>query len=311
MSKIISRLEVLPVRNAFKYEAHDFTKWLEANIDALADRLSIQLTVVQRENSVGDFKVDLLCEDSFGHPVIIENQLERTDHDHLGKMLTYLVNLGATTAIWITTEPRNEHQRVVEWLNESTPADVSFFLVKVEAVRIGESPFAPLFTVLVSPDIQSKQIGEKKKEWAERHFKRLEFWRSLLEKCKLRTKLFANVSPGRNNWIGVSAGKSGIRLNFVLWKDSAAIELYIDHDTEGQGNKRIFDQLFREKAEIELEIGEGFEWERLDDKRACRIRKEFVGTGFLHEDQWNELQEKLLEGMIRLDWAFRERVSKL
>jgi len=108
----IGRVEILPIRKAFPKEAHNFTKWLENHIESLADRLDMTLTVIQREKAVGDFNVDLLCEDGAQRPVIIENQLERTDHDHLGKLLTYLVNLGASTAIWVTSDPRPEHERV-------------------------------------------------------------------------------------------------------------------------------------------------------------------------------------------------------
>ncbi|OPY13846.1 MAG: hypothetical protein A4E69_01464 [Syntrophus sp. PtaB.Bin138] len=109
----IGKLEVVSVRKAFPHEALHFTKWLEAHIDALSKRLNISLSVEQREQSAGDFSIDLLCEDGDGKPVIIENQLEKTNHDHLGKLLTYLVNRSASTAIWITTEPRQEHQKVI------------------------------------------------------------------------------------------------------------------------------------------------------------------------------------------------------
>ena len=106
----IGKLDVVPVRDAFRHEAHNFTQWLETNIDALSERVGIELIVLEREKSVGSFNVDLFCEDSNGNYVIIENQLERTDHDHLGKLLTYLVNLEARTAIWVTPEVRPEHE---------------------------------------------------------------------------------------------------------------------------------------------------------------------------------------------------------
>jgi hypothetical protein len=127
--KPIGRLTIESVRKAFPNEARDFTRWLEAHIEDLSKRLGMDLTVVEREKEVGDFNVDLLCEDDQGRRVIIENQLERTNHDHLGKLLTYLVNLEASVAIWLATEPRPEHQKVIDWLNESTAADLSFYLV--------------------------------------------------------------------------------------------------------------------------------------------------------------------------------------
>ena len=162
----VSKLEVVPIREAFRHEAHAFTVWLETNIDALSSRIGRELTVLEREKSVGSFNVDLFCEDENGSYVIVENQLERSDHDHLGKLMTYMVNLEAKTAIWVTPDIRPEHQRVIDWLNESTSADYSFYLVRIEAVRIDNSPYAPLFTVLAAPDEQIREIGETKKELA-------------------------------------------------------------------------------------------------------------------------------------------------
>ncbi len=308
----IGKLEVTSVRKAFPHEALHFTKWLEEHIDALAERLKMTLTVEQREQAVGDFSVDLLCEDAEGRPVIIENQLERTDHDHLGKMLTYLVNLTASTAIWITTEPRAEHQKVVDWLNESTPSDVSFYLVRVEAVRIGESPFAPLFTVLSGPDRQTKEIGEKKKEWADRHYKREEFWKSLLEVCNQKTKLFSNISAGKENWIGTGAGKSGVSFNFSVTMDSGGAELYIDFDrTDGKKNKLIFDELYKQKDAIEQEFGDVLEWQRLDERRACRIKKTVKSGGLSSVESWSTLHDAMVDAMIRLEKALRSRLDKI
>src|SRR5262245_52895332 len=185
---LVGRVKFEPIRDVFRDEARHFTTWLEQNLEALADRLGLKLSVVQREKAVGDFNVDLLCEDEEGRPVIVENQLEKTDHDHLEKLLTYLVNLEASSAIWVTPEPRPEHAKVIDWLNENTAADLSFYLVRVEAARISDSLPAPLFTVLAGPTEQGKEVGEKKKEWADRHYKRIEFWKELLEKRKKRSE---------------------------------------------------------------------------------------------------------------------------
>jgi len=267
---------------------------------------------VQREKAVGEFNVDLLCEDSSGHPIIIENQLEKTDHDHLGKLLTYLVNLDARAAIWVTGEARAEHQKVVEWLNENTAADLFFFLVKVDAVRIGDSPAAPLFTILVGPNQQAKELGENKKEWAERHVKRLEFWKGLLEKSKEKTKLFANITPGRNSWLSTGAGKSGITFGYAILMDWGGVELYIDHDHEtGAKNKAIFDSLASQKAAIEKDFGGPLEWQRLDDKRASRIQKGFTDGGLARPETWPQLQEEMIDGMIRFNEALRGRLAKI
>ncbi len=308
---VVSRIELEDLRKVFSNEATSFTPWLESHIDALAERLGMDLSVEQREKDVGDFSVDLLCEDSDGRKVIIENQLERSDHDHLGKLLTYLVNLDAATAIWITPDPRPEHMKVIDWLNESTAADIAFYLVKVEAIRIGESPIAPLFTVFAKPDVQTKEIGDKKKEWAERHYQRMEFWKGLLEKSNQKTKIFSNISPGRYHWIGAGAGKSGLSFNFVIWKDMGASELYIDYDRDtGEINKQIFDALYAQKDEIEKETGK-LEWDRLDAKRASRIRKIFKDGGLTEPDKWPELQDKMIGTMIALHKTIKPRLAKI
>ena len=139
MTQQVGLLVTVEPRQLFRNEAGDFTTWLEEHIEVLGDRLGLTLSNAEREQAVGSFSVDLRAEDGDGRLVVIENQLERTDHDHLGKVLTYLVNLEAKTAIWVSPAPRPEHMRVVQWLNEITPVDVAFYLVKVEAVRIEDS----------------------------------------------------------------------------------------------------------------------------------------------------------------------------
>lgn len=307
----IAKIEIVPIREAFAHEAVNFTYWLEQNIDALADRLGFDLTVIEREKSVGSFNVDLFCEDANGNTVIIENQLERTDHDHLGKLLTYMVNLEAKTAIWVATEVRQEHQRVIDWLNEATPADMSFHFVKVEAIRIGNSPYAPLFTILSRPDEQTREIGEQKKELAARHVKREEFWTRLIERSKGRTNLFENRSPSRDHWLGIGAGKTGCQFNYQILKDRAAIEFYIDVGDQ-EKNKRIFDSLYSELEAIEAECGSSLDWRRLDDKRSSRIVMYITGKGSLDEiEKWDQLQDLMIEAMIRVDSAFRKRLRRI
>jgi hypothetical protein len=138
----------------------------------LRDQLGLDLTVVEREKSVGPFSVDILAKDAGGRLVIIENQLERTDHDHLGKVLTYLANLDAKVAIWITSDPRPEHVTAIDFLNENVPSDTQFYLIKLQAFRIGGSDPAPLFTVEAGPSEERTAGGEIKKEFAEKDKRR-------------------------------------------------------------------------------------------------------------------------------------------
>src|SRR5450759_326208 len=129
---VIGKLERLPLREVWKHEAYDFTQWLQENIDVLNTTLDLNLVNVDREAAAGSFSIDLVAEDEGGGTVIIENQLDKSNHDHLGKIITYLTAMGARTAIWVVSDPRPEHVAAIAWLNESSSA--SFYMVKVEAV---------------------------------------------------------------------------------------------------------------------------------------------------------------------------------
>lgn len=160
---MVQKITRIPLREAFKHEALDFTRWLQKNIDVLNDCLDITLSNAEREQAAGDFFVDIVCEDESGSKVIIENQLEKSNHDHLGKVITYLVALEAKTAIWIVSDPRPEHVSAFTWLNESSVA--SFYLLKLEAVKIGDSEPAPIFTLIVGPNETTKIVRKSNQDY--------------------------------------------------------------------------------------------------------------------------------------------------
>ncbi len=307
----ISKIKIVPVRQAFRHEARDFTAWLEQNIDALSDRLGFRLTVLEREKAVGSFSVDLLCEDENGDLVIVENQLEAADHSHLGQLLTYMVNLDAKTAIWIATDAKTEHERVIDWLNETTAADVSFYFIRVEAVQVDDSNYAPLFTVVAQPDRQTRQVGEQKKEFAETHELRRQFWSCLLQRSQGRTTLGAGLSPTREQWMELSTGRSGVSITYQLLKTGAVIDLYIATPNQ-ETNKHIFDQLYADKEAIEAEIGQALDWRRLDDKTASRVRWALPDIGsWRQQNRWDDMQDHMINAMIRFYPAFQKRISRI
>lgn len=307
---MIQKITRIPLREAFPHEARDFTRWLRDNLDVLNGVIDVTLTSAEREQAAGDFSVDLVAEDSEGRKIVIENQLERSNHDHLGKLLTYLVAVEAELAIWIVSEPRPEHIRTIAWLNESSSA--SFYLLKLETVRIGESAPAPLLTLIVGPSAEAKAVGKTKKEFTERHAERLAFWTQLLGYAKQKTQLHATIKPGPYSWQGTGAGKAGLGFNYVVWEDQTAAELYIDRDKEsGAENKAIFDQFHAKRAEIEKIFGGTLEWERLDAKRACRIRFTLPKGGWRNRDQWDVIIPATVDTMIRLERALRPHIQKL
>ena len=309
--EMIGSLRRVALREVWPHEALDFTPWLEENIDELSSVIDLSLSIVAREQSAGDFNVDLVAEDESGNPVIIENQLERSNHDHLGKLITYLTQIDAKAAIWIVSDPRPEHISAISWLNESSSA--SFYLLKIEAVRIENSLPAPLLTLIVGSSEESQAVDDTKKELKERHILRRRFWAPLLERAKDKTKLHANRSPVDGNYIRTGTGKTGLGLGYVIQQHTSDIELYIDRGREaGSENEEILDGLEKSKEVIEEAFGESLEWQRLEGKRACRIGKRFSLGGYRDdEERWPEIQEAMIDGMIRLEAALKPHIDKL
>ena len=225
----IAKIERLPLRQVWRHEALDFTTWLEHNTDVLSDALGVAISNVERERSAGSFSVDLVGEDEYGQPVIIENQLERSDHDHLGKLVTYLAAFEAKTAIWLVSDPRPEHVGAITWLNESA-SGTSFYLVKVEAIRIGGSPAAPLLTLITGPSAETRQVGAQKQERAERHDIRHAFWTALLSRARSRGRPHPHsaVSPGTDSWLSAGSGLSGVHFTYTVRQRDASVQVLIE-----------------------------------------------------------------------------------
>lgn len=305
-------MERVALRELWKHEERGFSAWLEANLEILSEAIGVTLSDPQRELRAGNFQVDLVAENENGERVIVENQLEATDHDHLGKLLTYLTNLDAKAAIWITSAPRPEHIRAIQWLNETTPDDIAFYLVRLAAYRISGSESAPLFTVIVGPSAESKSFGKQKKELAERHVVRLKFWEQLLARAKEKGVLHhAQRSPSKDSWISAGAGvRSGISLVYNIWiTDEAGVELYIDVGDKDE-NKRIFDALHIHQSDIERTFGSPLSWERLDEKRASRVLSMLKEGGLNDEGKWQTIQDAMINAMDRLAKALKPYLAK-
>ena len=306
--KGIGRIQRVALNEVWRHEALDFTTWLEENIDVLTEATGLQLSAVEREQSVGAFSVDLIAQDQDGRAVVIENQLKKSDHDHLGKLLTYLVGLQASQAIWIVADPRPEHVRVITWLNESSSAD--FYLLKLEAIQIGSSKRAPLLTQIVGPSEETRAIGETKTIMVERQRLRLRFFEGLLEHAKSRTQLHANISPSTHGWVGAGSGISGITFNYVIREREARVELYID-TPDGDKNQSVFEALSTKKEKIEEAYGGPLDWDTKEGRRACRIQKIFATGGYRDEDKWETVYAELAEGMVKLESALRAHLKRI
>jgi len=278
----IGKIERVPLREVWAHEAYDLTRWLEENVDVLDGVVRLGLEAAEREQTAGAFSVDLVARDADGRTVVIENQLERSDHDHLGKLITYTAMTDAKVAI--------------------------------EGIRIGESLPAPLLTLIVQPSEggrqAGRQAGEVKKEIAEGASIRRRFWTGLLERARRQTRLHGAISPSDNSWVSASAGKSGLEFNYSVTQHAGQVELYIDRGS-GEANLAIFRELLAHKDVIEDSFGGPLDWQPLEGRQACRIRKRFDGIGYRDQERWGDLQSDLIETMIRLERALRPHIDQL
>lgn len=307
----IGKIKKVALREIWRREAHDFTTWLADHIEYLNEVIDFDVTVQTTEGNVGPYRVDVYGEDGDGNKVIIENQLEKTDHTHLGQIMTYMVNLDAKVAIWVTANPVEEHRRVVEWLNETTPDDMRFYLIRIEGIRIGEAAeVAPLFTVVEGPTKERKQIGAAKKEHAHAQTVRRAFWTQFLEEMNKQSALAQNISPGTDAWISIALGVTGISVNVVATKSYARSEIYINRGT-AEKNKDVFDRLYEQKDAIERLFGARLVWERMEDRVTSRIKYQLDGVNIFNEGDWPKMHGFMTAAAIKMHEAFKDPVRKI
>lgn len=308
---MVGRLKNVDLREIWKHEAHDFTGWLFANCDVLGEKIGISLTAVEKEKSVGPFYVDILAEDENGHTVVIENQLTKTDHDHLGKVVTYLVNLNAKIAIWISTDPRPEHIASIEFLNEVVPKDIKFYLIEVEAFKIGDSEPAPHFTIKAGPSPEKRAKGKIIRDIANTDSKKFEFFSQLLEQCNKETTIFNNISPvGYQFWIQAGAGKGGTAWQFIAMKKISRV-VYFLYSASADVNKKRFHYLLSHKDEIEKQFGDKLVWDFKENRKQHYLMSICNIGGLDDEEKWPVLQNELVSRLVRFEKALKPFISSL
>lgn len=309
--KNFGNLKKMNLRDIWKNEAKDFTPWLADNIEALGTSLGMELELQRREASVGDFSLDLLATDlGRNQNVIIENQLTQTDHDHLGKLLTYASGFDASVIIWIAESIRDEHRQCLDWLNQRTDSDTEFFGVVVEILQIDDSKPAFNFKPIIYPNEWQKSKRRKPNQTSEK----MEAYRSYFQKLidDLREKYtFTNARKGQpQSWYSFSSGFQGViyGMSFALG-NRARVDLYIDQG-ETEKNKEIFDSIIKDREQIELEFGEKLEWERLDEKRASRIAIYRTGSIEEDEDELDKIRIWSIEKLLSMKKVFHSKLRK-
>lgn len=273
------------LRSVWKHEALDFTKWLakEENLYLLGEEIGIEITLIETEASVGGFNVDILAEEeSTGKKIIIENQLENSDHDHLGKVLTYASGYDAEIIIWLLKDIRDEHLQAVTWLNENTNDMINFFVIKIELWEIDDSPIAVKFNVVARPNDWTRSLRKSVQEkCSETQLLQLNYWNALKEYVSIEGSVLKLRKPRPRQWFNIACGISGsyIGLTVNSQQNIIAVELYIGN------SKELYQTFLDNKNQIENQIGESLEWMELPTKKASRIKLSNKAD-FKDENDW-------------------------
>lgn len=273
----------------------------------LSDEIGLTLTKINKEVFVGSYRCDLVAKDeTTGIKVIIENQLEATNYDHLGKIITYASGLDANVVIWIVKEAREEHRSAIEWLNNKTTKDISFFLMEIRAYKIGDSLPAPKFVIVEKPNdfVKTANTSIDSGELSKAQAERLNFWNRFNEVLISRNKPFNVRKATTDHWYDVALGTSEAHISITLVNktNSIGIEIYIND------NKELFDKLHSLSEEIQNELGFSMDWQRLDNKKASRIIYYIGGLDFDNHENYDELINEVMDKVIAIRDVFRNHL---
>ncbi len=304
----LGKLQEVDIRKIWAHEQYDFSKWLaaDANIQELGETLGLSLTDIETEKFVGNYRCDIICKDEVtGKTVLIENQLEQTNHDHLGKLITYASGLDAAVVVWIVAEARQEHASAIEWLNLHTDDTISFFLIEIHAFKIGDSDPAPQFQIIQQPNDFVKTVKNlvKNGDLSKAQSCRIEFWTQLNECIDQHGKPFNKHKATADHWYNVAVGSSQcyISIELVNVKHFIRVGLYIPD------NKDLFDHLYEHQTEIDHTVGYTMEWQRMDGKKASSINTCIPGLDFDKQENYPQLMDEIIQRVL----AIRKAVKPL
>jgi hypothetical protein len=316
----LGRLTKVDLREVFASEAGDFTPWLarEENLALLAGSIGISLQCEAQEKEVGPFRADILCKDTVtDNWVLIENQIERTDHIHLGQLLTYAAGLQAVTIVWVAERFTEEHRAALDWLNERTDEQINFFGLEIELWRIADSPVAPKFNIVSQPNDWTRSVQAAAKETGEttEHKQtQLRFWLAFKDFMEKNSQIRCQ-RPYPQHWMYHPLGTSGFRLVSVIsLYDSETLkkgpEIRVEIEMHGEYAKQNFAALERRRPEIEKACDVSMIWHNPERKNACRIYTR-QSADFLRDDLWPQQRQWLKERLELFHRVFAPIVQNL
>ena len=302
----LGKLKEVDIRKVWQHEQYDFSNWLakEDNINQLGDTLNLSLTDVETEKFVGSYRCDIICKDEItGKNVLIENQLEPTNHDHLGKIITYASGLDASVIIWIVEAAKEEHSSAIEWLNKHTDEDVSFFLIELHAYTIGDSKPAPYFKIIQQPNDFVKQVKNisKNTELNDSQSNRLEFWNRFNDMLDKMGRPFNKRKATADHWYSVAVGSSQchISIDLVNREHKIRISMWIPN------NKELYDAFYLNKDSIEKSLGYLISWDKLEGKKAACAYTFIEGLDFNNKDNYDSLMITIIKKVEQFRDSFK------
>ena len=312
----LGKLEKVELRDVWKTEDQDFTPWLaeEESLKILGDTIGIELELEALEKNVGPFRADILCknidDDSW---VLVENQIERTDHRHLGQLLTYAAGLQAVTIVWIASEFTDEHRATLDWLNKITDDNFRFFGLEVELWRINDSLPGPKFNITSKPNDWSKSISQaanhmRSQPTTKTKEMQLKYWQKLKENLIEHNVPLKPQEPRPRHWCNFSIGRGGVRIAAFI--NTREERISVEFNTLTVDTKPFYHLLLLDKEGIEAEIGESLVWKELPGQNSSKIVL-FKDADPSDETEWQQQFDWLREKLELFDQALRPRIKKL
>jgi len=315
----LGRLEkITDLREIWKTEAQDFTPWLakEVNLSLLGETINLELELEAVEKDVGPFRADILCRDTADNSlVLVENQVERTDHTHLGQLLTYAAGLNTVMIVWIAKKFTDEHRATLDWLNEITGDKINFFGLEIELWRIGESAIAPKFNIVSKPNDWTKgKVATSgnlvSKDLTATQQLKLNYWKSFRTYISEHSTILRPKKASSDHWMSFGIGTSKAHMSGLLNTQQRLVSVCLSID-KGEERLAIFHLLEKEREIIERELGSQLDWEEKPQKKTSLVLMRNPDMDPNDRDSWPEQHKWMLEGLEKFKEVFSSRITAM
>lgn len=310
----LGRLQKVELRQQWKKEDTEFTPWLaqEENIELLSETIGIELEVQGQEENVGPFRADILCLDTANnHYVLIENQLEKTDHTHLGQLMTYAAGLDAVNIVWIAQKFTEEHRAALDWLNRITDDTFNFFGIEIELFKIGESLAAPMFNLVSKPNDWAKSVKKSASTqgYSDTKLLQQEYWQGLKTYMEENGGKIRMQKPLPQHWTNVAIGRSDFHLSASVSTRDNALSIWLN--ITGNNAKNFYDKLEDIAKQESLErVSPDLKWDRMDNNKQSAVILYTIGD-MTNRNQWNEQFEWFKQNLELFTSFFKPIIKKL